>query len=187
MENELELTDSRKAELINAAFDAAQVRFNDRATALAAFKEGREIIFEDGQPYTRFDSEYLPLSDALLRFGYDRHELVDGRTLPRTGAGAARPGLASKADFPTVKDKVDFINKNGEDAWARLPLTGVAGTEVKTIADWKRLPLSEKVRRVNADPDAVRKLAPTPTVRQHGAFINTEALERQKAIRPASR
>lgn len=177
-----------EAQKLNAAFDATGIKFNDRAQALASFKEGREIVYdESGEPCTRYDSEYLPLSDALTRFAYDRRDLVDGRTLPRQGAGSARPGTLSKADFTDVKSKVEFIREHGEDAYARLPLTGVGTSEVKTRQDFMKLPREEKVRRYAADPECFNKLPSAPTDQIKGSFINHAAIAKQQAIRPSSR
>jgi hypothetical protein len=189
-ENEKSITGNinAAANAINQAFDATGVTFHDRAAALAAFKEGREVVFEDGQPFALYDREFLPLGDALKRFAYDQRQHVDARTLPRTGVGTSRPGIASKADFPTVAEKIAFVNLHGADAWEKLPLTGIGSKEVVTVADFRRLPLAEKTRLINADPDYLYKLKPSPGLPQPGqARINHEAIERQKAIRPASR
>jgi integrase len=61
--------------------------------------------------------------------------------------------------------------------------TGVQSSECRTNADWFKLPGAELVRLTNLDPHYFEKLPNGPTVRQHGAFINVEGIERQKAIR----
>jgi hypothetical protein len=160
-ENNL-LEQSKQAEAIHAAFDSTGVKFHDRAAALAELKAGgREITFDaEGKPHAHYDGESgVPLDQVLLRFGFDRRELIDQRTLPREGAGAGRPGLQSKSDFKTIKEKVDYIARYGEDAFARLPLTGVSGSEITTQADWFALPPQERARRWGADPLAFSKLA----------------------------
>jgi hypothetical protein len=184
------------ATILNTAFDATGVKFHDRAAALAELKkDGREITFnEDGTASFPYDSETLPLADALLRFGYDRRDLVDARTLPREGAGAARPGLLSKADFATTADRVKFINKRGLLAYEKLPSSGVGSNEVKTKSDWLKLPLAERVRRTTADPDAFSKLADAPpTVASAGMTrigiggtnkVSHAGLEKARRIRP---
>src|SRR6185437_10748659 len=122
-----------------AAFATCKARFHDNSSALEALKaDGREIHFEEGRAYVNYDSEILELSDALLRFGYDRRELVDGRSLPREGAGASRPGIASKADYTTAQ-KVQFISENGLAAWEKLPSSGIGSAEIASKADWYRL------------------------------------------------
>jgi hypothetical protein len=176
-----------EARALNEAFDAAQVRFNDRSAALAAFRENHEITWEDGKPFTRFDGEVQLLSSALLKFGFDRRDLIDGRSLPRSGAGASRPGVDCKTNYKTVQDKVAYVNAHGTDAWERLPISGPVSNEIVTQADWYRLPRSERVRLTALDPDHFAKLAPAPKPRPTGAFINHEAIEQQKSIRPASR
>jgi len=165
------------------------VKFHNSAEALAALKEGRESVEEDGQLFTRYDgAAKVPLANALLRFGYDRRELVDGRSLPRAGVGTSRPGLASKADYPDTASKLKAIAEHGADWWEKLPLTGVATSEVKTHADWYKLPIAERVRRTAADPDAFSKLAPSPGQTMPGlARVNQAALDKIVAIRPASR
>jgi hypothetical protein len=146
---------------IRAAFERTGIKWTSEAAALAKFKEGgREVIIENGQAFTYYDRETLPLEDALTRWAYDNRdsELFDGRSLPRNGAGLARPGLLSKADM-TRAEKVTYVNTHGEDAFARLATKGVGPKgEVKTFEDWKLLPRAEKVRRTNANPNIVNEL-----------------------------
>ncbi len=93
----------------------------------------------------------------------------------------------------TLTDKVTFITEHGEEAFARLPLTGVGTSEVKTKSDWYLLPREEKVRRLAADPDAINRLPNAAkvdpveskmTVLQGGSKVNYTALEKQRRIRP---
>jgi hypothetical protein len=178
-----------EGKVLTEAFDASGIKFNDRSVALAELKkDGREIAYDDdGKPHVHYDSEILPLSDALIRFGYDRRDLCDGRTLPRTGAGTARPGLMSKADLPDFKAKVAFIREHGEEAYARLPLTGVATSEVLTKSDWYKLNRKEKCRRLDADPDAFNRLPsgpPTiPGALVNRSYVNQPKLDALKKIR----
>jgi hypothetical protein len=183
------MIESKQAEAIHAAFDKTGVKFHDRAAALAEFKAGgREIIFdEDGQPHSYYDGEALGLDQSFLRFAYDRRELCDQRTLPRAGAGGGRIGLESKADFTTTKEKLAFIEARGEDAWAKLPLTGVAPKgEILTQDDFRKLPLAEKVARTNADPLVFSKLPKAPkgesplTGKTHHAALAKEMKTRGK-------
>jgi hypothetical protein len=146
---------------LNEAFDQTGITFHSRPVALAALKAtGSEVVYDDaGEPFTRYDSEYLSLSDALTRLAFDQRETrVDGRTLPRNGAGSARPGIASKSDFTTVKERSDFITKNGFDAYERLPLTAIDSSEIRTQADFLKLPSKERSRRYGIDPDCFAKL-----------------------------
>jgi hypothetical protein len=180
---------NNEATAIHAAFDTTGVRFHDRAAALAEFKVGREIIFDDdGNPHTYYDGgEALSLDQGLLRFAYDRRDLCDQRTLPRAGVGAARPGLESKSDYPDVKSKLSFIEARGLDAWSKLPLTGVSPKgEILTQEDFRRLPLAEKVARTNADPLVFSKLPKAPkgesplTGKTHHAALAKEMKTRGK-------
>jgi hypothetical protein len=157
------------------------------AEVLEKFKAtGREIFVEDGIAFTNYDSEILKVEEALLRHAFDAPQgEVDRRTLPR-GASTARPNVRSRAEM-TTREKVDYVNEHGEEAFLKLPSKPVTSSEVKTTEDFRRLPRAEKVRRINEDPDAIRKLAPAPTLRQNGTYINHEAIARQRAIRPASR
>jgi hypothetical protein len=187
-EEEKQLATIDQPTKLNEAFDKSGIIWHDRAAALAKFREGREIVFEEGEPHVQFDSEILELSDALKRWAYDIRdpELFDGRSLPRTGVGLARPGIASKSDFPTIAEKVAYIQTHGEDSWARLPLTGIgASGEVKTFEDWKRLPSAEKIRRLNADPSVIQKLtkAGSTAGRSNVAYINHELIAKQQSIR----
>lgn len=171
---------------LHAAFDETKIVFHDRAAALAKFKEGREIIFgDDGQPYSTYDGETsVRLADALTRWALDTRDpaLFDGRSLPRHGANG-RPGIISKADFDTVASRVAYITEFGEDSWARLPLKGIATSEILTKQSWMKLPLSEKVRRTAADPDAFSKLPDKPTDQIRGSFIHHAAIAREKLKR----
>ncbi len=147
---------------------------------------GREILFgEDNMPYSKYDGEILPLSDAILRWSMDERNanVVDLRSLPRTGA-PGRPGIASKADLKTLSQKVAFIAEHGEDAFSRLPLTSGLTKEVETRADWFKLSRAEKVRRTALDPDAFEKLPPAPLPGRHNqSFANTAALDKIADLR----
>jgi hypothetical protein len=179
-----------EARAINAEFDKTGVTFHNRAEALAAFKEGgRAIVEEDGQLFTHYDGEAkVPLANALLRFAYDNRTVCDGRTLPRQGVGTSRPGLASKADYPDTASKLKAIAENGAEWWEKLPLTGVATSEILTRQDWYRASRAERVRLTALDPDYFAKLKPSPFQTMPGsAKINTEALDKIASIRPASR
>jgi hypothetical protein len=171
-----------EAKKINEAFDASKIAFHNRAEALAALRAtGAEVAFdEQGNPHCRYDSEYLTLTEALTRLALDQKGLADGRSLPR-GASIARPNALSRAEMTTA-EKVAYVNEHGEEAFLKLPSRPVATTETKTTEDFRRLALAEKVRRINADPAAIYKLAPGPTARTNGTYINVEALARHKAV-----
>jgi hypothetical protein len=171
-----------EARAMLAEFDATGVTFHDRVATLAALKEGgRDVVFDDGTPKIVYDGELLPMRDALLRYAYDNRSACDGRTLPRTGVGTSRPGLAAKSDFTTTREKLDYIGQHGSEAWERLPLKGASTSEVLTREGFLKLPRQERMRRYAADPDVFAKLAPAPKPRPSGAFINVEGIERQKA------
>ena len=184
-----------EVEQLEAAFDATGVKFHDRPAALAEFRAGRAAIeHTDEGAFAVYDGERIPLADALLRFAYDNRspELLDARTLPRNGAGTSRPGIGSKADYETTAQKAEFIRTHGFDAWEKLPVRGLGSSEVQSKEDWYKLPRQEKVRRLAADPNAFARLpdkapsAPTPA-RRAGAYINDEAIAREKAVRPPQR
>jgi hypothetical protein len=170
-----------EARALNEAFDQTGVKFHNRAEALAAFKENREIVSEDGKLFARYDGELQPLSSCLLKFGWDNRQHVDGRSLPRTGAGLSRPGIDCKQNYKTTREKLDYIAANGADAWEKLPLSGPVSNELKTQSDWYKLPRAERVRLTALDPDAFSKLAPAPNPRPTGAFIDHDAIARHKA------
>jgi hypothetical protein len=172
-----------EARRINAAFDATNINFHNRAEALAALRAiGAEVAYDEaGTPHCRYDSEYLPLSEALTRLALDNRSLADGRSLPR-GASTARPNTLSRAEM-TNKQKVAFVNEFGEEAFLKLPSKPTVTSEVRTTEDFRRLTRAEKVRRINEDPDTIYKLAPAPTARVNGSFIDHDAIARQKATR----
>lgn len=180
------------ADALNAAFDQTAIKFHSRADALAQFKgDGqREItLADDGQLYAMYDSEILPLADALKRFAYDDQTGVcDRRTLPRGGVSPSRPGIASKADFATVRDKLDWIATNGGDAYERLPLTPPVSGEVLTKQDYYRLPRAQKAElAAKFGPDYVTTLPSKQDADRPNSqtYINHEALAKLKKICPS--
>lgn len=144
-----------EAKALNTAFDATGITFHNRAESLAAFKESREIVYDDDG----YDSEPLLLADALARFAYDNRQYVDARTLPREGVGASRPGTLSKSDLD-LKGKLEFIKTHGGAAYEALPLKSQPTREVKTREDWYRLPRAERVRLTGKDPDFLANYPP---------------------------
>ena len=179
------LTQQEEVAALNKAFDDSAIHFHDRATALAALKEGgRQIVWQDGTPHIVYDSIQLPLPDALKRFGFDRRDLVDGRTLPKQGLGTSRPSVLGRDSFSSDSEKVAWIKEHGYEAWQKLPSRGVQVTsELKTFADWTKLPTAEKVRLIGEDPNIISKLAPGQPSRPGGVYINHEAMERIRKIR----
>lgn len=188
------MTQHEQAQKLNEAFDQTGVRFHDRPTALQALTaDGREISYDDnGNPSVAYDGEVLPLKDALSRFAFDNRQHVDARTLPREGVGTARPGTLSKADFPTVADRVALIRERGIEFWENLPAQNHDTKPVETREDFYRLSRAEKVRRIAADPDILTKLpsaprAASPVTQMEqvapGTKVNRAGLEREKAIR----
>jgi len=186
--------ESEQAAVLNAAFDSTNIKFYDRSVALAALKaDGREVVFtDDGTARIHYDGEQLDLADALTRLGFDRRELIDGRTLPREGAGTARQGTLSKADFPDVQSRVKFIRENGAEAWEKLPTVNHDTKPVTTREDWYKLSRAEKVRRIASDPHAFSKLPAAPSAANPvtkleqvapGTQVNRAALEHEKKIR----
>jgi hypothetical protein len=171
-------------------FQETGVKFQGTdAEVLAKFKEGgHEIFVEDGVARTKFDSEILPLDEALLRYAFDAPQgEVDRRTLPRGGAGTARSSTLSRATMTTA-EKVAYVNEHGEEAFLKIPTNYTPTSEVKTTADWLKLSRAERVRRTTDDPQAFEKLLPAPGQRMPWEpYVNHEALERQKQIRPAPR
>jgi hypothetical protein len=185
--------DTDKAVILNAQFDATNIKFHDRAAAIASLTaDGREVIYpEDGSAQVHYDGERLGLREALTRLAFDQRDLVDGRTLPREGAGTARPGTLSKSDM-TMQEKLEYIKTNGADAYARIPSQNHDSKPLETQADWYKLSRKERVRRTAADPQVFTKLPPAPREASPvtkleqiapGTKINRSALEREKAIR----
>jgi len=174
-----------EAKAINEAFTRTGIKYTaSNADTLAAF--GREVQFDDdGQPHALYDSEILPLEDALTRWAADQAEGVcDRRTLPRSAAG--RPGgseVTSREDLRTVKDRSDFITKFGLDTYEKLPAKTQVTKELVTHADFRALSLAQKTRIIRENPDILSKLKHTPNPDQvAGAYVNRELLERQKRL-----
>ena len=123
---------------LTAAFDATNISFHNRAETLAALRAtGAEVAYDDaGTPHCRYDSEYLTLTEALVRLALDQRSLADGRSLPR-GASTARPNTLSRAEM-TIAEKVAYVNTHGEEAFLKLPSKAVATSAVKTTSDITR-------------------------------------------------
>jgi hypothetical protein len=183
--------ESDKAQILNAQFDATNIKFRDRSTALQALLAGGcEVIYtEDGSAQVHYDGERLGLRDALTRLAFDQRDLVDGRTLPREGT-TGRQGTLSKADM-TLQEKIAYVRDHGADAFARIPSVNFDTKPVTTREDFYRLSRAEKVRRIAADPNILAKLPSAPKVSvveqletvAPGVRINRAGLEKQKAIR----
>lgn len=174
---------SVEAQAINAAFDNAGVGFKaERADVLEQFKAGgeRTITFdEEGQPFSKYDGQILPLNEALHRFGHDRKDLVDRRTLPREDAGKGRPGVASKADFTTLREKTAFIAEHGLTAYEKLPLTAPVSQEIRFKEDFFKLPLSQKTELLKKDADYLNNLPNRP--RNTALKIDPAKIDRHKS------
>jgi hypothetical protein len=146
---------------------------------LTLLKEGREIIVENGTVSVVYDGEKVTVADALKRLLHDRREFVDARTLPRVAGG--RGAVTCKADLKTVREKCDWIEANGGEAYEALPLHNVRSEEIKSFEQFRKLPLSEKAR-LTEDPEYIYRLKPSAGPHMPGAAkINTEAIERERA------
>ena len=159
------ITPNAESAALHAAFDASGLIFHDRAAALAAFKEGREVIYEGGKPHALYGGVVQPLSEALAQFGADNRALIDGRSMPREGV-TGRPGNLSKDDFTTVAEKSAWISEHGGEAYEKLPTHRADTSELRTFEQWVKLPLAEKVRLTKIDNDIISKLQATKPARQ---------------------
>ncbi|MCU1324257.1 MAG: hypothetical protein JWM43_3906 [Acidobacteriaceae bacterium] len=181
------IDEAAAATALNLSFDKSGISFHSRSETLAALKAtGSEITYDEaGKPWTRYDHEFLELDLALIRFGMDQPQWADGRTLPRHGA-PGRKGTMAKSDLKTIPEKVAWIAEHGEDAFARLPLTTPSSSEVRSQADWLKLPIAERARRWEDDPGAFERLprAPKPdspnTGKTHHAALEKELRTRGK-------
>jgi len=163
------------------AFDQTGIKFNDKAVTLAALKEQGEIVFTEDGPKINYRGKVQPMHEALIAHALANREQVDARTLPRDVQD-------SKENYTSTRSKVDFIEKHGEDAWANLPTSSVVvPTVIRYQDDFRKLPLSEKSRLLNEDPDYVTTLParPDPNRTETGTFVNRAFLERQKKICPS--
>ena len=138
------------------------------AELLAHFREGRDIVVDNGVAYVTYDAEKLPLDVALTRYAFDLPAgEVDRRTLPRTGT-TARPGITSKADLDTLEKKVAYVQEFGNDAFERLPLRHVQAGPLEYKSQWRKLSIEERVRRTHEDPHAFEKLKDDPPAQAAG-------------------
>jgi len=180
-----------RAAVLNKAFDDSGIRFHDRANALAKYQADHEVSFnEAGTPMTRYDSREVELSEALRQFALDHRddaELMDRRTLPRN-TEAGTPEVRCKADLGTTAQKIGFITQYGIEVFEQLPAKDEPVGEVKFQDDFRRLPTSEKLRILKADPDFLIKLPPRPSeTHVAGAYINRQALDKLAKVRPGGK
>lgn len=169
-------------------FHESGIRPNiDDSQLLSLLKEGREFTVEDGVAFTVYDGERVAVSESLKRLLSDRREFVDARTLPREGVSGGRPSVASRADLKTLQDKVAYVNLHGENAFAALPLTSQATSEITTFEQFRKLPISEKAR-LTEDPGYIYRLKPSSGQYMPGqAKINYEALDKVARTRAGYR
>jgi hypothetical protein len=175
------MSETEIAASLNRAFDSSALIFHSRSEALGAFKQGREIVFEDGEPFALYDGVIQPLGDALAKFGADNRGYIDGRSLPRAGVDASRPGVLSKNGFASLAEKVAYIAEHGAEAFEKLPLQTRDTSELTHQSQWYKLNIAERVRLTSLDPDAFSKLKPGP--KPGGTYINEKALAKELATR----
>jgi hypothetical protein len=177
------------AKNLNQAFDDSKITYLNRADALGAFKVEHEISEdENGVLTTTYDGVTASLSDALVKFGLDRRELVDGRSLPRDGVVGRPVPLTSRADLKTIKGKSEYITSFGLAAYEALPRFSEPTSELKTREQWKLLSSKEKSRLIGLDPNVFAKLSSTPNPDRAGkAYTNTAALAKLASIRPGKK
>jgi hypothetical protein len=158
---------------------------NTDAEVLASFRAGaggRNITIEDGEAYVVYDGSRIGLAHALERYAFDAAPgEVDRRTLPRSGT-IGRRGTLARSEM-TLQEKVAFIRENGEEAFAAIPTHPPTSTEIVTREQFRRLSVTEKSRMITAAPDIMSKLAPAPSPRPHGCYINHEAMAKHLATR----
>lgn len=91
----------------------------------------------------------LPLREALVIYGeVNPHALTDSPSESHDKGGST---VRSKADLGSVAEKTAYIAEHGEMAFARLPLTAPdpIDPDALTFSQYRKLPVSEKVRLVN--------------------------------------
>jgi len=92
-------------------------------------------------------SKRVPLGDVLNAIATKYPSLVkDKRTLPRSSEPANT--VRSKSDLTTIQQKTAYIEQNGLAAYEALPLRSVVTREIKTFADFSRLPIPVKTKLV---------------------------------------
>lgn len=181
-----------KVDSLNQSFDDAGVRWKaERYEVLEAFSKDNEVVYdEDGSAHTYLHGSRVPLRLGLKEWAAtpEGRELADGRSLRhRESTDSAGNGVTSKADLKTSKEASEFISRFGYERYASLPTKPVVNTPVVYLEDFHALPRAEKVRRINADPDILRKLSRRPSDQPYRGFINHGKLEEQKRVRDGSK
>lgn len=119
--------------------------------------EALEFMKSDPASDVRFDpatkeatavvgKERVPLSDALRQFALDHPVLADGRSL-RHLKSAERP-IKPRSEW-TNAEKIEYLNHHSAEEYAAIPAHPVQSTvEIRTLAEWSRLPIATKTRIV---------------------------------------
>lgn len=181
MSIETSAANSPEVQQLIDAFDKTGISWHDRAATLAAFRAQAEIYQkEDGELYTYYNGKEMPFHEGLVKHAIGNRIEVDARTLPKNT-------VDSKENYQSTAAKVAYIAKHGTDQWASLPRTSVVVPNVVEFQDdFRRLPLAEKARLLNEDPDFLVKLPARPDPNRAGqSYINHKLIERNKKICPS--
>jgi len=111
-----------------------QFKVSDRGWILATDRSGNQVDLTEA------------VSEALLT---DQH-LCDAESVSAAVESGAL-GVQAKSDLRTTEQKVRYVRKFGEEAFAKLPMTRQPKVDTNdvghlTAQQWKNLPLSERCR-----------------------------------------
>lgn len=163
---------------LGSAFRAAGVRFHTSQEETLRLLDGEIEYDENHAP--RVNGK--PLEESLKALALSRPDIADGRsTRSLKPAEEQQTKIQSKADFQSVKERVDFINMHGEAAFATLPPRRPRIVEVRTFEDFQGLPMVNKTKLIaEHGPDWAARLPreQTDATRNRRAGILTNKVTR---------
>jgi hypothetical protein len=128
---------------IKTAFAESPIKFYEDAMIENFARLEFDLTVDDSGIATgRLDGKRVPLSAVLEQIAKDRPFLADGRTTRHLRTDAAPPTPA-KSDL-TMRQRMDYIDAHGLDAFEKLPLRSVQTREIRTMQDYSALPVATK-------------------------------------------
>jgi hypothetical protein len=137
----------------------------DRNMLIKLMRDPENGLEFDGDNVTALAGDKrVPLSEFLEFLALEKPYLVDGRSLRglQRKTEPEKPPTKARSEFKTVSQKVEFINRFGEEAWSKLPMypTKMLPVDELDLATFRKLPVSLKTQLIaEHGPDFVETLA----------------------------
>jgi hypothetical protein len=132
----------RQKQAVKGAFEQAGIRFYEPGLVETLIRSQHDLQFsEDGQTATALvKGKRVPLKDAIREIAVAHDTLVaDRRTMPRT-----EPEKPKARDQMSQREKIEYLKTHSADEYAALPARAVQMVEIRTMADYSRLPVATR-------------------------------------------